>query len=412
VENPGAKDDPDLNILKESPNSYDVTIAGGGIAGVAAALEAARNGMKTALIEKTVFTGGLATTGLINIYLPLCDGRGRQVIFGIAEELLKASILYGPGDVPAPWLEDGQEARRSDIRYATEFNPASFTLALDELLQKAGVDIWLDTLVCGVRKKGNRVTGLEVETKNGRQLIDMSCVIDATGDADVAWRAGAPCAETDNFLEMWAIPASLSAARKAVEAQSGEPLVTTLRVGVWDGSPNLEDYPKLRGTDVRDITKMVLDGRRLIREYYHARNSADGPKSRWNQFPIALPAMAQFRTTRRIEGKVTLTDEHETSTFADSLGICGDWRKPGPIWEIPYGCLLPREIIGLLTAGRCIASDGNAWEATRVIPVAALTGQIAGLAASMAVSQSITPDLLDVRQLQEELTSRGMPVRR
>ena len=398
--------------MKETPKSYDVVVAGGGIAGVAAALEAARNGMNTALLEKTVFTGGLATTGLVNIYLPLCDGRGRQVIFGIAEELLKASILYGPGDVPVPWLKDGLEASRGEIRYATDFNPASFILALDEMLQQAGVDIWLDTLVCGVRKEGNRVTGLEVETKNGRQLINMSCVIDATGDADVAWRAGAPCAETDNFLEMWAIPASLSAARKAVEAQSGEPLITTLRVGVWDGSPNLEDYPKLRGTDVRDITKMVLDGRRLIREYYLARTSADGPKSRWNQFPIALPAMAQFRTTRRIEGKITLTDEHETSTFADSVGICGDWRKPGPIWEIPYGCLLPRKITGLLAAGRCIASDGNAWEVTRVIPVAALTGQIAGLAASMAVSQSITPDLLDVRQLQEELTSRGIPFRR
>ncbi len=368
--------------------------------------------MKTALIEKTVFTGGLATTGLINIYLPLCDGRGRQVIFGIAEELLKASILYGPGDVPAPWLKDGQEASRSEIRYATDFNPASFILALDEVLQQAGVDIWLDTLVCGVRKEGNRGTGLEVETKKGRQLVNASCVIDATGDADVAWRAGAPCAETENSLEMWAIPAGLFEARKAVEALSGEPLVTTLRVGVWDGSPNLEDYPKLRGTDVREITKMVLDGRRLVREHYLARHCADGPKSRRNQFPITLPAMAQFRTTRRIEGKVTLTDEHETSTFADSMGICGDWRKPGPIWEIPYGCLLPREITGLLTAGRCIASDGNAWEVTRVIPVAALTGQIVGLAASMAVSQSITPDLLDVRQLQEELTSRGISVRR
>jgi len=398
--------------MKETPKSYDVVVAGGGIAGVAAALEAARNGMNTALLEKTVFTGGLATTGLVNIYLPLCDGRGRQVIFGIAEELLKASILYGPGDVPVPWLKDGLEASRGEIRYATDFNPASFILALDEMLQQAGVDIWLDTLVCGVRKEGNRVTGLEVETKNGRHLINVSCVVDATGDADVAWRAGAPCAEAGNSLEMWAIPASLSIAQKAVEAQSGEPLVTTLRLGVWDGTPNLEDYPKLRGTDVREITRMVLDGRRLIREHYLARHCADGPKSRKNQFPITLPAMAQFRTTRRIEGKITITAEHETATFADSLGICGDWRKPGPIWEIPYGCLLPRKITGLLTAGRCIASDGNAWEVTRVIPVAALTGQIAGLAASMAVSQRTTPDLLDVRLIQEELTSRGIPVRR
>ena len=80
---------------------YDVAVVGGGIAGVAAAVQAARCGKKTVLIEKTVYCGGLATAGLVYVYLPLCDGNGRQVTFGIAEELLHCSIKYGPGEVPA-----------------------------------------------------------------------------------------------------------------------------------------------------------------------------------------------------------------------------------------------------------------------------------------------------------------------
>ena len=91
----------------EFTQKYDIVVAGAGVAGVAAALEAARSGYKTALVEKTVLFGGLATAGLINVYLPLCDGRGRQVIFGIAEELLHLSIQYGPGTVPAGWKGGG-----------------------------------------------------------------------------------------------------------------------------------------------------------------------------------------------------------------------------------------------------------------------------------------------------------------
>ncbi|MDF1516077.1 MAG: FAD-dependent oxidoreductase, partial [Anaerolineae bacterium] len=79
---------------------YDVIVAGAGVAGAAAALECARNGLKTALIEKTVMVGGLATSGLVNIYLPLCDGLGHQVLYGIAEEFLHLSIQYGPGVIP------------------------------------------------------------------------------------------------------------------------------------------------------------------------------------------------------------------------------------------------------------------------------------------------------------------------
>lgn len=83
---------------------YDIAIIGGGIAGVAAAVQTARMGMKTVLIEKTALVGGLATGGLINVFLPLCDGNGHQVTFGIAEEMLRKSIVYGPGEIP-PGME-------------------------------------------------------------------------------------------------------------------------------------------------------------------------------------------------------------------------------------------------------------------------------------------------------------------
>lgn len=398
--------------MSVSSSAYDVVVAGGGVAGVAAALEAARSGVKTALLEKTVFPGGLATTGLINIYLPLCDGTGQQVVYGIAEELLKASIQYGPGDIPEPWLADGNLSRRAETRYYTAFNPASFTLALDELLERAGVDVWLDTLVCGVCKQGNLVTGLEVETKSGRLQIDSKCVIDATGDADVAFRAGSPCAETDNWLAMWSMGTGLDMARQAVESGSGEPLMKCIQRGSHVGQAEGAGNSKYFGTDVHDVTRMIMEGRRILREEYKLVQSANGITDRRNEFPITLPAMAQFRTTRRIDGMCTILDGQESECFEDSIGICGDWRRPGPVWEIPYGCLLPREITGLLAAGRCISTSGDAWDALRVIPAAALTGQVAGLSASMSVKQGITPERLNIDQLQTELIRCGIHIHR
>ena len=94
----------------------EVAVAGGGIAGVAAAVQAARCGKKTVLIEKSVYCGGLATGGLIYIYLPLCDGNGRQVTFGIAEELLRRSMKYGPGDVPSAWRLGKEAGERNRFR--------------------------------------------------------------------------------------------------------------------------------------------------------------------------------------------------------------------------------------------------------------------------------------------------------
>lgn len=393
--------------MMQFEKTFDVLVIGAGVAGVAAALQSARAGFKTALVEKTILVGGLATAGLVNIYLPLCDGNGRQVTYGIAEELLHLSVRYGPGDIPAGWLA-GQPADRKE-RYQTPFSPASFVLALDEALEAAGVDIWLDTLVCAPIMQGQHIQGVEVENKSGRGALRAACVVDASGDADVAFRAGAPCVEGDNWLSVWAMQTSFERAQKVVAQPDRVSLLDEVRLGAdAAGAGAVTGGERLRGTRSEQTTQFVLDGHRLLREHYRARQTG-GKHTRHTLFPVTLPSMAQFRTIRHIVGRATLVDGQYNMHVPSSVGLVADWRKAGFVWEIPYETLLPQNVTGLLVAGRCIASGDDAWEVTRVIPAAALTGQVAGLAAGLAIQHDTTPDRLDVDVIQRALQRAGMP---
>jgi len=388
--------------------SFDVLVAGGGVAGVAAALEAARNGLKTALVEKTIQFGGLATSGLIDVYLPLCDGNGTQVMFGITEELLHKSIKYGPGTIPPGW-QQGRNVPEPK-RYRVIFSPAAFVLALDEVLVEAGAELWLDTLVCAPVMEGNRLAGLEVENKSGRGLFRAKAVVDATGDADVACRAGAECADGDNWVTIWALMGRLERAQQAVAAQCGDPLYDGIRLGGDNAGHGDNAGWRTPGTDAEDVTRFVLASRQLLTDNLKARFAKHGADERHNYFPLTLPSMAQFRTTRRICGHATMSDGGYGQHVPDSVGLVADWRKPGYVWEIPYGALVPRRVTGLLTAGRCISSEGDAWQVTRVIPPAAHTGQVAGLAATLALRHDTTPDQLDAHDVQTELATRKIPL--
>ncbi|MDR3174489.1 MAG: FAD-dependent oxidoreductase, partial [Treponema sp.] len=180
--------------------AFDLIVAGGGVAGIAAALAGARRGVKTMLVEKGVFLGGLATLGLINWYEPLCDGAGRTMTTGIAEELLKLSVAYGYGDIPEQWLRQGEPKPEPHKRYASRFNPAVFALALNELLVKNGVELRYDMIASWPVMEGSRCTGLITESAGGREYIPATVIIDATGDADIMARAGVPCRNGVNYL--------------------------------------------------------------------------------------------------------------------------------------------------------------------------------------------------------------------
>ncbi len=387
---------------------YDVVVAGAGVAGVAAALAAARGGARTALVEKLVVTGGLATAGNVNMYLPLCDGVGTQVTYGIAEELLRACFAYGPGGIPGDWQEPASRSRLRSV-----FSPASFVLAINELLEKGGVEVWYDSLACEPLLDGPRVSGVTVENKSGRTVLEAGCTVDATGDADIAWRAGVPCEEGENYLTAWTLQASLESARQAAEAGSGRPLLEMYRAGASDtGAGHPEHVRLFSGINGRDVSEFIRESHRLVRERYRDEQSRLGADGRSDLFPLALPTMANYRTTRCIEGRLKLNNGDAWRRFDDAVGVVADWRGGGgyqrDVWEVPYGALIPRKLDGLLTAGRCIAATREAWAVMRVIPGAAHTGEIAGTAAALCARHGCQPAALRHSELVDTLRASGL----
>ena len=150
--------------------SYDVVVCGGGIAGIAAALAAARQGVRVALVEREYLLGGLATLGLITVYLPLCDGRGHQCSFGIAEELLRLSVLHGAeAPLPRGWMTDtDDEAAKSKNRFSVRFNPSVFAILAEQVLRQAGVEMLYGLAVVGGRRAGKKLTHILCEGRDGR----------------------------------------------------------------------------------------------------------------------------------------------------------------------------------------------------------------------------------------------------
>lgn len=370
---------------------YDVVVAGAGVAGVAAALAAARRGHSVALVEKQTIIGGLATSGLIFVYLPLCDGNGRQVTFGISEELLKTSLKYGPFDLPEEW-GGKKEGKCVSKRYECYFSPAGFTIAMDGLLRDAGVNLWLDTVICASETHSGRVTSIEVENVSGRGRISAGCFVDATGDATIVRRAGGDFATCENYKTPWVMECSPDTRLYHIK--------DSVHINVFGSWTN--EHLAGDALDSKHVTAFTRDAWQTMRKFYDESYS-DGFSDRYNLFPLHLPAMPQFRKIARIKGKATLTDNQHGKYFTDSIGLYADWRKPGFVWETPFGTLVPEKIGGVFAAGRCMSTDGDAWEVYRVIPSAAMTGEAAGVAAALTVENKCETDEVKASQVQDEL---------
>lgn len=381
---------------------YDVIVAGGGIAGVSAAAAASRLGKKVLLLEKSVILGGLATLGLINWYEPLCDGRGHQVSYGIAEELLRLSILRGPQDLPAHWQENGAPMDPDGKRCSTHFSPSVFAMALDEWLADAGVQIRLDIQACRPLMEGSRCLGVITESKSGRECFRCGMLVDATGDADLLAQAGLPCRTGVNYLTYAAHGPSAEQARAFSEDGNWLHLRRWRLMGanaVGAGHP--EGVRTFEGVTNEDVTEFVLTGRKMLYEKVKSLPPED-------QDILALPGMAQFRMTRCLVGAHVLTEADACVHHADSIGTVGDFLRRGPWYEIPYGCLYHPDCDNLLTAGRTVSSEGHGWQVTRVIPSAAVTGQAAGTAAALALDGQCALRDLPIAQLQQTLEAAGV----
>lgn len=356
---------------------YTTVVAGGGIAGISAALAAARGGAKVLLIESQYILGGLATAGLITIYLPLCDGNGKQVTFGIAEELLRLSVKDGyEGKYCPAWLNGGSDDEKRQYRFEIQYNPYVFAIRAEQLLIDSGVEILYGSSVTDVKTKKGKITHVIIETPSGREAIGVKNVVDSTGDADICSLAG----ETTEIFKQGNVPASWY-----YNTVDGENKLVEL--GFSDIPDSQKTPEQLRaaknslrftGLDVREITKFTAYSHSTLLEHFLKKGEYSTKHSL-----SAIALVPQIRMTRRISGIYTQDDSQMHTEFSDSVGLFSDWRKAGPVYELPFSTLYGEKIKNLITAGRCISVTDAMWDITRVIPVCAVSGEAAGTACAL-----------------------------
>lgn len=378
----------------------DVLVCGGGIAGVAAALSAARLNKKVILCEKEYILGGLATAGLVAVYLPICDGTGRQVSFGLAEELLKLSVsrkVY-QGAGYDDWIKNPDSVKNEKTaRYEVVFNPNLFAIDMEQLLLKSGVKILYGTVAVNAYKKDGFVNYVVFENKSGRFAIAPKGVIDATGDCDIAKFLSLPCELNvdKNPLASW-----------YYNFTNGKVNLNTL--GVCDNSDEKQQNGvrvqslsgrRFSGIDGEELSEMTQLSHKSLLNDYIKRCETDPDYD-----VTTIATIPQIRMTRRLLGQYVLRESDNHKEFSDSLGLISDWRKRGPVFEIPLGSLYNKQIKNFAAAGRCMSAAGAMWDIARVIPCCAVTGQAAGTA--LAVCPDLTK--IDIAKLQQTLKQNGV----
>lgn len=395
----------------------EVLVCGGGFAGVAAAVSAARNGAKVLLLEKDGYLGGLCTAGLVITTPPLDNGLNAE----IARRLGEKGVYVPTRD---------SEAEVVGLNFHA-LDPEILKYQFGQMLLDHGVEILFHTYIVGPILDGRTIVGVLMENKAGRQAVLAKVVVDATGDADVAASAGAP-------FRLYRKPMTLmfnlvgvdvekvltrignwGGVRKLIQEgmeqgklnfeiglspQFGSPgvymekLVHEGQVNVWSG--NVLD---LNGVDPFDLTRAEI----VTRE--HAMRMAAFLKEHIPGFErsrIEVTAnQVGVRASRQIMGQAS-PNAHEVKNnrFPDTV------VKPyaGSEMRLPYGCLLPRGVENLLVAGRCLSAEEEALGQLRLLPVCSATGEAAGTAAALAHERGVFPRDLEVKVLQRKLTEQGV----
>lgn len=376
---------------------YDIAVCGGGFGGISAALAAARMGKKVVLFEKEYMLGGLGTAGLVTIYLPLCDGYGKQVSFGIAEELFRLSITYGAeARYPANWLDGVGTRTETDKRFEVQYNAQVFAILAEKHLTEAGVDIMYGSYVVDTEVTDGKITKLFVENKSGRTAYFINGVVDATGDCDIAHFSGAPTEtfKQGNVLAAWYYFTDEKGYRLQMLGASDTP--DEERNGN-DPKPLIDR--RFSGLDGEEISEMVqLSHQTTLKNWLKKRAVKE------NAVISTIATIPQIRMTRKIVGEYELKHTEEHTYFEDSIGMVSNWKKRGPVYEVPFGTLYSKSIKNLAVAGRCTSVNETLWDVMRVIPCCAVTGQAAGTA--IAMSDDLTS--LDVKALQAQLVNDGV----
>ena len=390
-----------MDIVRESiltPRKYecDVCICGGGIAGVAAALSAKRAGAEDViLLERSFMLGGLATAGLVTIYLALCDGYGHQICYGLADELFRLSIEHGAEDrYPTAWLDGGTVEERAKRRFEVQFNAQLFAISLERVLREEGIKIIYGAQVCATATDAGKITDVIIEGKGGREAVRIrSAVVDATGDADVCKLAGL---STENYKN----------GNKPTSWYYGltDGKIKLYMCGVHDlndaaTAVSLKGEKRFAGIETDELSEMVQYSRQGMMKDVKRRMDKDE-----SFVPTSMATIPDVRMTRRFVGAYTQDISEIGVRYPDTVGIFPNWKKAGPVYELPFSTLYSPMVKNLAVAGRCISVTDEMWDVTRVIPVCAVSGEAAGAAAAMCSDFTN----IDIEKLQKHLSDRGV----
>jgi hypothetical protein len=446
---------------RETPvkGSYDVIVAGGGPAGIGAAVSAARNGAKTLVIERYGCFGGIGTSGLH----PHMNQMNAARSAGMSEEKSNTSdreerllrdggtgfILGGiPMEICTKAEQGFGHVRDGVLDYELECMKRLY----DDLVLDSGCDILFNTVLADVITEDNSVTAVIVENKTGRTAYQCSTLIDCTGDGDAAAKAGASFMfgrENDGKVQpvtlMFRIGGCDTATVKhyqdihgwrlkhvwvkAVENGDMQPFNVHV-CGFWylDVRPqqigvNFTNIPNIDGTNADDVTRALIEGRRqaeitlkVMRKYIPGCENA---------YMIDTAPMLGVRETRRVKGRYVLTvdDVIKTRKFPDAIArgsfkvdihtpggagqADGRYLPKGSYYDIPYRTLVPEAVEGLLVAGRCISATHEALGSTRVMFQCMALGEAAGTAAALCARRKIKVSEIDIDELKQTLRDNG-----
>ena len=434
----------------------DVLVVGSGPAGLATALGAAREGLPTMLVERYGCFGGTITqVGVEGIAWYRHEGTVDSEGIGIEFET-------------RAWEMGGTQKKLHS--QSQGLDAELFKCVADRLIQEAGIEPLLHCLAVEPIMEGDAIRGIITESKSGRQAILAKRVIDASGDADVAYRAGAPCRKTPKD-EMMGVTVMFSCA-----GVDREPFLEYVEenpstYGDWGEnweiettgkedelfSPYLEEpfnRARLDGlipknlssiggtwgtpteageatylnmvymlgydcTNVWDLTAAEIDGRQQAMLAIEAlRRYVPGfEKAKLRNFGMTLGT----RDSRKIAGRYDMTehDVRNQARFEDSIGIMPEFLDghgllilptTGRYFQVPYGITVPQNVENLLVAGRCVAGDKTSHAAMRSMMCCTVTGQGAGVAAAVSIRDGVTCGAVDIKRVQEALARQGVRI--
>ncbi len=410
---------------------YDLVVIGGGFAGTAAAISAARAGLDVLLVERSNCLGGAAANCLVNPFMPfatknketgetLCLSQG---IFLEIVEALKNLGVYEPD---------------------RSFNEEYLKLVLNRMAQKAGVTLLFNTTFIEVKKEGTKITSVVFVNKSGKFEVEADFFADATGDADVAFSAGCPnhvgredglcqpmtlCFRMVN-VDMEQFKAHRQEINPLYQAFQKEGKIKNPRENVLmftvpvDGVVHFNStrIVKLNPVDGMDVTKAEIEAREQVFELvsFMKEHIPGFEKSELMNTAIQIGV----RESRMIDGEYSLTQEdlQACTKFEDGIAACNydidihnpegsgtsHWYFPdGEYYTIPYRCLLPLNADNLIVAGRCISSTHEAQASYRIMPVVCCIGEAAGTAVGIAKKDCVFLNAVNTDKLRKTLTQNG-----